>query len=152
MSMACDLTAEKRKSGSLCVKPSSHDHIEFSHDACEICRYVFVVWEAKIIGCCNGCGGSVFFSVFGFPKWFPVWNSASSSQREQRFETARQIFFFLQALNFCVETSFLLGLLKWDIAVSASYLRQESCYYFSTALQPETDLQWHGVIHCITRQ
>lgn len=106
---------------------------------------VMFLWseEAKMISCCNDCGGS-FFSVCDFLKCFTVWIWASYSHREWRTDTTRQLF-FLQALNVCVETSFLLGLLKWAIAVSASYLRQESFYCFSTALQQATDLQWPGV-------
>ncbi len=78
-----------------------------------------------------------FFS-FWFSEMLSGLNlSYSYSHGEWRTDRARQLF-FLQALNVYLETSFLLGLLKWAIAVLASYLRQESCYCFSTALQQQT--------------
>ncbi len=78
-----------------------------------------------------------FFS-FWFSEMLSGLNlSYSYSHGEWRTDRARQLF-FLQALNVYLETSFLLGLLKWAIAALASYLRQESCYCFSTALQQQT--------------
>lgn len=143
--MACVVTAEKRKSGShWCVTLKSWPHWILTRCLRNLTLCFCGLRRPKLSVVVSFWQVFDLFSVFDFLKCFLIWICASYSHREPRTDRARQPF-FLQALNVCVETSFLLGLLKWAIAVSASYLRQESGYCFSTALQQATDLQWPGV-------
>lgn len=69
---------------------------------------VMFLWseEFKMISCCKDCGGSFFSEMLSGLNL-----SYNYSHGERRTDRARQLF-FLQALNVCLETSFLLGLLK----------------------------------------